>query len=158
MKPKSPKYSGRFPTPIVAPLCAVALLLTSHLLGIAAAQAEEDRLPFALKPESKNQTMRLTDAGIFPETLTLRSEDSVVFLLNDTSDSLLNFELTFGDRIAHCSGGILRAQEHGKVRSTKPLEPRNFVTTCFHEKGRYPIVVYGLKNHPKGITANVVVE
>lgn len=157
MRLKTIKKRGRiFAPPFV--LCSAALLLTTLVVGLQSAVADEPRSPFAPLPESKNQTMRMTDEGIFPDTLTLRPEDSVVFLLNDTSDSLLNFELSFGEHVTHCNGGILRAQEHGKVRSTRPLEPRNFVTTCFHEKGRYPIVVYGLKNHPKGITANVVVE
>ncbi len=136
---------------------AVSLLVAAASFATVA-RADGDDAPAPGLPESKNQTMRLTDDGIEPSTLKLRPQDSVVFLLNDTTDSLLNFELNFGEHITHCNGGILRAQEHGRVASTKPLEPRNFVTTCFHEKGSYPIVVYGMKKHPKGLTATIIVE
>ena len=138
--------------------CAASVVVAAFFsIGMSIEPAFSQSL-FAPAPESKNQTMRITDEGIFPSVLRLRPQDSLVFLLNDSSDSLLNFELNFGKHITHCSGGILRAQPNGLVTSTKPLEPRNFAATCFHEKGNYPVVVYGLKNHPKGATANVIVE
>lgn len=109
-------------------------------------------------PESKSQVMKVTDDGIDPPTLKLRPEDSVVFFLNDTTDSLLSFEIEFKDHVTHCGGGNLQVREHGIVATKQPLEPRAFNASCFHEPGTYPVRVLGLKRQPQGVEAKVVVE
>lgn len=109
-------------------------------------------------PASNNQIIKLTDSGIVPQKLTMRVDDSIVFLLNDSADSLTTLEIDFGGKQMHCNGSNVRAQDDGKVRSVRPFGPRDFASTCFHDRGTYSFTVYGLKPNPSGLTGTIYVE
>jgi len=109
-------------------------------------------------PTSKKQILKLSDAGLEPQTLKMTTDDSIVFFLNDTNDSLTSLEVDFRGKTAHCASANMVAEEDGFVRSTKPFGPKDFATTCFHAPGTYAYTVYGLKQNPKGIKGTIVVE
>lgn len=109
-------------------------------------------------PDSNNQIIKLTDTGIVPPVLHMQLSDSIVFVLNDTRESLTTVVFEFGSKQMHCAGSNLETTEDGLIRSKRPFAPRDFASTCFHEKGDYKLTAYGLKAQPNGITAHVIVE
>ncbi len=135
-------------------LCCLAAVLSS----IAVAQSESIAKSVSVVPDSNNQVVKLTDSGISPNMLSMKLTDSIVFLLNDTADTLTTLEIDFGSKQMHCSGGNLRAESDGKSRSVRPFGPRDFASTCFHEPGDYSYTVYGLKPNPSGIRGTIHVE
>jgi hypothetical protein len=108
--------------------------------------------------DSRNQIIKFTDKGIEPQALHMKKEDSIVFFLNDTKDSLTSLVVEFGDKVTHCGGAKMQTGDHGRVSSVRPFGPNDFTSTCFHEAGVYPIKVYGLKSNPKGIESKIYVE
>ncbi len=109
-------------------------------------------------PIQENKIIKLTDRGIVPSSLTMKVEDSIIFLLNDTTDSLATLAIDFGEKKTHCASSNLTIVRNGVIQSARPFGPRDFATTCFHEKGTYPYTIYGLKQKPKGVTGNIIVE
>ena len=109
-------------------------------------------------PDSTNKIIKLTDKGLVPQELTMTLSDSVVFLLNDSSDSLATIEVDFGKKHMHCNGSNMRADSDGKARSTRPFGPRDFAATCFHEPGDFPYKVFGLRSNPAGVSGIIHVE
>lgn len=113
----------------------------------------------SVKPNSpRNQILKLTDNGLVPSTLKMKAEDSIVFFVNDTRDSLTTLEIDFGAKPSHCSGGNLRVMNDNKIKSVRPFGPNDFASTCFHASGEYPLTVYGLKRNPSGIKTTIIVE
>jgi hypothetical protein len=108
--------------------------------------------------ESRNRLIRLTDFGPVPAKLSMKREDSIVFFVNDTSESLTTLEIDFGDKPTHCGSANLKTGEDGKVRTTKPFGPNDFSSTCFHASGQYPVRIFGLKNKPDGFDSIITVE
>lgn len=136
-----------------------ALTLSAAMLIPAAAYSEEHHeTESSTMPESKNQTVRLTDKGIEPAQLTMKREDSIVFFLNDSSDALATIAIDFKDHTTHCATTNLKIGEHGVISSTKPMQPKEFASVCFHDAGSYPVTVYGLKQHPQGLSGTINVE
>lgn len=109
-------------------------------------------------PESQHQVVSVTDNGIEPTALTMKKEDSIAFLLNNTSDALINVEIDFGKHTTHCASGNLKIGEDGVIRSTKPVPPKDFASVCFHDRGTYNYTVYGLPKGPSGLKGSIVVE
>jgi hypothetical protein len=109
-------------------------------------------------PDSKNQIMKFTDDGVQPAEIHMRKEDSIVFFLNDSTDSLATLTVDFGKRTTHCATANLKIRDNGLISSIRPIEPRNFASVCFHDAGTYPVTVYGLKKKPEGIQASIVVQ
>lgn len=109
-------------------------------------------------PDSTSKIIKLTDKGLVPQTLNMTTQDSIVFLLNDSSDSLATVEVDFGAKHMHCNGSNLRADSDGKVRSSRPFGPRDFAATCFHEPGDFPYKVFGLSSNPAGFSGMIHVE
>ena len=107
---------------------------------------------------SQSRLISITDKGLQPETLKVRTEDSIVFFLNNTSDSLATMAIEFGNRVTHCASSNMKIQDAGTVESLKPFAPRDFASTCFHEPGSYKVTVYGLRSYPQGIQGTVIVE
>ena len=136
-----------------------ALLLQQPLY---AAQDHDDHeasaQPKETVPHARNQIIKLTDAGLEPAKLTMRHEDSIVFLLNSSTDSLTTVELTFGKHTFHCATSNLRLDDDGVARSIRPFGPRDFALACFPERGTYSLKVYGLKKNPTGLSATITVE
>ena len=108
--------------------------------------------------DSKNRVIQITDEGISTRELRLSNDDVMVFFLNDTSDSLVTFEIDYGKADVHCSNANVKNFPDGKARSVKPLGPRDFTATCFHEKGRYPVRFIGVKGRKEPFTATVILE
>lgn len=129
-------------------------------LLLPAASLCEETAPGSIKtvPDSRNQIVRLTDRGLEPSTMTIKKDDSIVFFLNDTADSLTTLEIDFGEKHAHCSSTNLIISSFGKIKSQRPFGPNDFSSTCFHEKGTYPFVIYGLKSKPAGMAGQIIVE
>ena len=111
----------------------------------------------AMNPESLNRTISITDAGVMPQTLRIANEDISVFILNDTSDSLVSLEIDFGKTVVHCNNKNLKVTPDGKLTTVKPIGPRDFLATCFHEKGRYPLKFVGIKGRGP-ISGEVILE
>jgi hypothetical protein len=139
----------------------VSGLLAALLFGspiVSEAQEAEPQRFLSTVPDSKNQIIKLNDKGLSPQRLEMRLQDSIVFLLNDSSDSLLTVEIDFGKRHMHCAGSNTQAGSDGKIRSIRPFGPRDFASTCFHEPGEYRYTVYGLERHPEGVTGTIIVQ
>jgi len=122
----------------------------------ASAQSEVPAL--SIIEDSRNQIMKFTDTGVEPRELRIRAADSILFFLNDTSDSLTTVEVEFGDRSTHCASSNMKIEDAGTIRSNKPFGPKNFATTCFHDRGTYPVTVYGLKSKNSKDVASIIVE
>ncbi len=108
--------------------------------------------------DSRNRIIRLTDHGLDPANITMKKEDSIVFFVNDTSESLTTLEIDFGDKPTHCGSANLKIEADGKVRSIRPFGPNDFSSTCFHAQGNYPVKIYGLKSNPQGVQTSIKVE
>lgn len=109
-------------------------------------------------PQAQNQMIKITDKGIEPATIEMRKEDRVVFFFNDSKESLVTLDLSFGAHATHCASENLRIAKDGAVRSIKPIAPKDFATTCFHDPGSYPFTVSGVKGAGKGFTGTIVVK
>jgi hypothetical protein len=96
----------------------------------------------------------ISEDGIEPKILSMKREDRVAFFVNNSLDSLLSIAVQFGKNSTHCASANLEIQDYGMdsgganassvVRSTKPISPKDFATTCFHEPGTYPYTIRGL--------------
>jgi len=116
-------------------------------------------LSSSLSPaESYNKVITISDAGIEPKVLTMRKEDRIAFFLNNSSESLITLSLSFGKNATHCASENLKIGDDGNVRSTRPIAPKDFATTCFHDPGTYSYTVYGVKNAPKGLQGSIQVR
>ena len=109
-------------------------------------------------PESRNQIIKFTDSGVTPPELKIKREDSIVFFLNDSNDSLTSLVIEFGEKATHCGSAKMRTGKGGRVATARPFGPNDFASTCFHESGEYPFTVYGLKPNRKGISSTIYVE
>lgn len=109
-------------------------------------------------PDSQSQIVRLSDSGVAPLTLRMKKEDKVAFFLNDSSDSLITLDLSFGEHATHCASSNLKINENGVIASTQPIAPKDFASACFHESGTYPFTVYGLRGSPNGIKGSIIIE
>ena len=107
---------------------------------------------------AQRKIVKLTDAGVAPQSLRMTTDESIVFFYNDTSDSLPTLELDFRGKTAHCASSTLKASTDGFIRSTKPIGVGDFASTCFHSPGEYDYKVLGLKNAPDGVPAKIIVE
>jgi len=105
-----------------------------------------------------NKILKFKDSGIEPNVLKMTTDDSIVFFLNETSDSLATMAIDFTGRAAHCASSNLAANDDGYVRSRTPFGPKDFATTCFHAPGTYKYTVYGLKPNPQGLSGTIIVE
>lgn len=109
-------------------------------------------------PTSQNQLIKLSDDGIEPPTLRMKLEDSIVFLLNESKDSLATVRIDYGGKTTHCASSNLTVTKNKEVQSKRPFGPHDFASVCFHEKGTYPVTIFGLKKNPTGIQSQIVVE
>jgi hypothetical protein len=108
--------------------------------------------------ESQNQVIKVTDKGLEPSVLEMKKEDRIAFILNDSRESLITLSLDFGKHASHCASENLKIQEDGTIQSVKPIVPKDFATTCFHDPGTYPFFVYGIPGAPQGLKGSIVVR
>ena len=121
-------------------------------------QALENQSELANYGTSQSQLISLNDSGLSPSSLKVRKEDSIVFFLNKSTDSLATLKVDFGHKVTHCASSNMKIHNAGIVESGKPFGPRDFASLCFHESGSYPVTVYGLSKFPKGATGTIIVE
>lgn len=108
--------------------------------------------------DSKNRIIKFTNRGLEPQVLHMKLEDSIVFYLNATPRSDVRFKIDYGDKPTHCSSSNLKIENGGIVSSPGPLEPDKFATTCFHQRGRYPIEVTGATGRNSKSSGEIIVE
>lgn len=134
-----------------------ALLTSSFALLVYPASAQADNSQAATSP-MQNQMVKITDSGLEPSTIEMRKEDRIVFFVNDSKESLVTLNLTFGARATHCASENLRIGEDGSVQSVKPIPPKDFAATCFHDLGSYPFSVSGIQGSSKSFKGTIIVR
>lgn len=105
-----------------------------------------------------NRLVKLTDRGLQPKALNMKLDESILFFLNDTTESLATIEIDFGKKPTHCASSNLKIDQDGVIRSSRPYGPKDFASVCFHDRGNYPFTIYGLKESPQGVRGSIVVE
>ena len=141
---------SRLPTLVLTFLLSLSIVT---VVATASAAAPPQQMPVSQKP-----ILKLTDNGLEQSVLHMTTDDSVLFFLNDTKDSLTSLEIDFRGQTAHCASSNMKAADDGFIRSSTPFGPHDFATTCFHSKGAYEYTVYGLKPKPSGIKGKIIVE
>ena len=133
------------------------LLIGACSLQTSAASAEEDGKASGTEVEAaEKETVLLTEKGLEPSTLTLKTLDGSVFFVNASKLGLASLEVQFNGRRAHCASENMKLQE-GTMRSIRPIGPRDFALLCFPERGNYTVNVRGVDGTTKTFTGNVVV-
>jgi hypothetical protein len=107
-------------------------------------------------PASQSQIIKITDKGIQPRNLSMQLQDSIVFILNDSYQSLATVEVDYHGKTTHCASANLSVEKDKKLRSKHPFGRYDFASMCFRERGVYPFVVYGVKQQPTGITGSII--
>ena len=118
--------------------------------------AENEQAP--TKADARPQIIKISSNGVAPTKLTMQKSDSVVFFYNTTDEDLLTLEIDFGARSVHCSGALRVVKEPGLSRTRKPFGPKEFVSTCFHEKGAYPYKIFSSRSNNQVFSGSVSVE
>lgn len=104
--------------------------------------------------------IEVTDKGLSDSEVKMKVRQGMLFILNNTHDSLLTFEFDFGGAGPACYTSVtpnLEFKEGGKLVSTQPLQPGNFAASCFAELGEFTFTVYGLEKYPKGLKGKLIV-
>lgn len=133
-----------------------AVLLAMPRLGLVA--DEGNQFPTSTSPESTNEVIKVSEAGLSPATLEMKREDGLVLFLNDSAESLVTLELDFGKHATHCASENLKVGDDGVIRSSAPIAPKDFATTCFHDPGTYSYTIFGLKQAPQGLKGSIIVK
>jgi hypothetical protein len=100
----------------------------------------------------------VSEAGLEPQTLKITKEDRVAFFLNNSREGLMTLDVKFGENTTHCASENLSIGDDGVVRSIKPVAPKDFATTCFHDAGTYPFTVRGVGSAQDGLNGVIIVE
>jgi hypothetical protein len=116
---------------------AIASILAICLPAIVFASADD-------LPTAQSEIIKLTDSGVEPQNLKMRLEDSIVFVLNSSTSSLMTLEVDFGGKTTHCASANMTIAQNTSLKSKRPIGPNDFASMCFHEKGSYPFTVAGL--------------
>ena len=111
-----------------------------------------------MPPESNGHIITITDQGPSPLTMKMSKDDKMAFFLNDTSDALLTISVEYQEHATHCSSENMKINENGSIRSTEPIAPKDFASSCFHDRGTYSFTVMGLKNQPQGVRGSIIIE
>jgi len=114
-------------------LCVVLLYAPSLVQG--SDSPNEDQRALTSPSPSQNQVFKITDAGIEPNSLSVKKEDRYIFFLNDSKESLVTLEVNFGRFTTHCSTQNMTIGDDGVVRSVRPIVPKDFAGVCFHDPG-----------------------
>lgn len=138
----------------IAPLF-FCLFSSPSFLTAANDDGDHDEIPSA---NARPQMIKVTPKGLVPPELNMQQSDSVVFFYNNTIDDLISLEIDFGTNSVHCSAAVKIIQEPGLTRTRKPFGPKEFASTCFHEKGRYPFKVFTSQKGKAPLTGTVIVE
>ena len=120
--------------------------------------AEHHGIEAPQSPDARPQMVKIGPKGVSPAQLTMLQSDSIVFFYNDTEDDLATLEVEFGPRVVHCSAALKIVKEPGLARSRKPFGPKEFASTCFHDKGQYTYRVYTSRKGQTPYTGTVTVQ
>ncbi len=131
------------------------LTVTPAALANTASDEPHDEIPGA---NARPQIVKVTPSGIVPHELNMQQSDSVVFFYNNTVDDLISLEIDFGKNAVHCSAAVKIIKEPGLARTRKPFGPKEFASTCFHEKGRYPYKVFTSQKGKAPLSGTVIVQ
>ena len=118
-------------------------------------EKSEDKV-FA-EPTAEKRVIRITPQGFVPSEIKLKKQDSSVFFVNSTENEKFNVAINFGPRRKHCWTKNMEVGNDGVIRTTKPVEPRDFALVCFPESGEYMVTASGEKGKPSRIVAKVIV-
>jgi hypothetical protein len=122
------------------------------------AHNHEEEQQAGLASDARPQIVKILSNGVVPANFTMQRSDSVVFFYNTTNEDLLTLEIDFGSSSVHCSGALRVVKEPGLSRTRKPFGPKEFVSTCFHEKGAYPYKIFSSLDKNRTFTGTVTVE
>ena len=117
--------------------------------------------PAASEPEipvSSSPLLTISNNGVTPLELHIKKKDAVVFFLNTSPDALVTLAINYGTQRTHCANALLDIGDDNIVRSNAPLGQYDFVSSCFPDRGRYPVTIQGLPNFPEGLNSAIVVE
>lgn len=132
-----------------------AIIPVTPIFVFAEEDGASDSVPQA---GARPQIVKVTSKGVTPTELNMQQSDSVVFFYNGTDDDLVSLEIDFGKNSVHCSAAMKIVEEPGLTRTRKPFGPKEFASTCFHEKGRYPFKVFTSKKGSAPYSGSVVVQ
>jgi hypothetical protein len=152
------KYATNVRMKILCLALTTIFLMVSFPVSLRTAFAEEVFWREGKMPISRTQILKVTDQGFSKKQLHMKAEDISIFFLNDTSNSNLSIKIEYGSKVMHCATKNLTIDPLGNVHSNKPFAPQDFVSVCFHDRGSYPITVYGLKSAPKGLQGEIIVD
>ena len=141
-----------------ATLLSTTFLYSAAPLADAHAEDDESRADAVPQAGARPQIIKVTSKGISPTELNMSQSDSVVFFYNATDDDLVSLEIDFGKNSVHCSAAMKIVTEPGLTRTRKPFGPKEFASTCFHEKGRYPFKAFTSKKGASPYNGWVVVQ
>ncbi len=108
--------------------------------------------------KAEKEVMKITEKGMIPSSLSLKTLDASVFFVNATSDALITLETDFGKRRVHCASSNMKYESSGRMRSTKPIGPKDFAIMCFPERGEYVVTAYGVRSDRKPVVGKVIIE
>jgi len=107
---------------------------------------------------AEKEIVKLTDRGIDPQTIILKTMDSSVFFVNVTKDSLITLNVDYGKHRLHCASSNMKFDSNGVMKTLRPIGPQDFAIMCFPEQGTYTVSVQGLGGNSKEHKSQVVVE
>jgi hypothetical protein len=142
---------------ILVLFCWLSVLASAPAFAVDNHQHSEEEQA-QTKADARPQIIKISSVGVAPAKLTMQRSDSIVFFYNTTDEDLLTLEIDFGSRSVHCSGALRVVKEPGLSRTRKPFGPKEFVSTCFHEKGAYPYKIFSSRNGNQVFSGSVSVE
>ncbi|MFN8391178.1 MAG: hypothetical protein U0136_12880 [Bdellovibrionota bacterium] len=143
----------RFVLFLITPSLVTAVTLGTHQFAFAAGPDLEQSAELA---DAEKEVVKVTDQGLIPPTITLQKQDSSVFFVNTTKDSLVTVSIDFGEHSAHCATSNLKF-ENGSMHSVEPIGPKDFALTCFPQKGSYDVKVEGVAGKNAPLVGKVIV-
>ena len=120
-----------------------AILLSTSFATADNLDRSNNNSPTSSQVVARPQIIKISNHGVSPSQLIMKQSDSVVFFYNITDEDLLTLEIDFGSRTIHCSAALRTIKPPGLTQTRKPFGPKEFASTCFHEKGSYPYRVLG---------------
>ena len=112
-------------------------------------QALENQSELANYGTSQSQLISLNDSGLSPSSLKVRKEDSIVFFLNKSTDSLATLKVDFGHKVTHCASSNMKIHNAGIVESGKPLVREILLACAFTNQAHTRSPYMAFQSFPK---------
>ena len=133
---------------------ALAMIVLIGVTSVASANNEDSKSA----PISQNALIAISNNGITPSTIHFKQMDGLLFFINNTDDALITLKVNFGTHKMHCASDTMVLGKDGFIASKEPIGPKDFVSMCFPDIGRYEFVVYGVPKKAKGVEGVIIVE